>query len=164
MTYATNTQVQGLVGRSFASGFSASTVPTDTQVDTFRSMIYGEVNMHLSAVGYVTPISTPTDFTAWLSLVEGEGVAAMVLKAFAPESVVSDSGGPVIPAYAFWESRYKAALKAIDDRTVDSESAAMTGGLARAYLTDYPDNDPWQDGATDGQQPIASMSSNLREF
>lgn len=164
MTYATNAMVQGLVGRAFTGGFSTTTTPTTAQVDTFRTMISGEIDMHLGAVGYVTPVTTPTAFTDWLSLVESEGTAAMVLKAFAPESIVSDNGGPVVPAYSFWESRYKAALKAIDERKVTSETAAMTGGLARTYLTDYPDNNPFDDGSTDGQQPIASMGSSLREF
>jgi hypothetical protein len=156
--------VQGLVARAFTAGFGVSTTPTSTQVDTFRTQIAAELDMHLGSVGYVVPVVDAT-FAVWLSLAESEGVAAMVLKAFAPESVVSENGGPVIPAYAFWELRYRASLKAIDDRKISSETAATTGtNLARTYLTDNPTNNPFEDGSTEGQQPLASMGSALREF
>lgn len=165
MTYSTNAMVLGMVARVFAGGFASDTTPTSAQVDTFRTQIAAEIDMHLGGVGYVTPATSPATFTAWLSLVESEGVSAMVLKSFAPESIVSDNGGPVVPAYAFWESRYKAALKAIDDRTIVGVGAAITEtGLAASYLYDNPDNDPFTDDSTDGQQPLASMSSRLREF
>lgn len=163
--YATPSQVQALIHAAYKSGFSADTAPTTTQLDALLLMVAAEINVHLGSVGFDVPVVTPATFAAWLGLVNAEGVAAIALKALAPGSQSSSNGGPVVPAYAFYEKRYQDALKMIDKRDLTFPGVSVGNAvLSSTYLMDNPDNDPLTDGFTSGQQPRFSIGSNLREF
>lgn len=159
MSYTTTEVVQGLMARiNNNAPISTQTSPNVTQVQAMIAGVSAEVDMHLASSGYVVPVTTPDVMVTWLGQVTAYGVVAEVLKSQFPETQVAPNGGPVIPAYAFWETRYQNALKAIDNRTIVSGDAAMSGAsLARTYQTDNPENIPWEDGTPHDQQPYISM-------
>jgi hypothetical protein len=88
---------------------SATSRPTKPQIDTIILDTEHEVNTALSGANIMVPVSSPQYFVNWLGLVVSYGATAAVLKSMFP----SASGPAETPAYAFWEARYKAALKGI---------------------------------------------------
>jgi hypothetical protein len=152
VAYCSLAQVQELMaGVGQNAAFSGSTAPKDTQVTDMMAGVAAEIDMHLSSVGYTVPATTPAEFVVWLAQVNADGAVARVLKSAFPNSIVSQNGGPVIPAYAYYEKKYQDALRAIDERTVSPAGASVGSAmLARTYLTDNPLN-TGNDGA-DGFQ------------
>lgn len=95
MGYTTNPVVAIFVRRSFPAaqgGFHAGSTPTNIEVDTLIEGVSAEIDVHLGSGGYTIPVTTPATFLTWLGLVCCYGVAAEVLKIFAPESVASENG------------------------------------------------------------------------
>src|SRR3989442_1753931 len=132
MAYCTIGQVQELIARiNQNAAFSGSTAPTSTQVTDIMALVEAELDFHLAGAGFTVPITTPATLTAWLAFVQAEGSAARVLKSYAPESVTSPNGGPVIPGYSYYEQLYQGAIKIIDNREVSLDGSSM---LARTYL------------------------------
>jgi hypothetical protein len=110
MPYAVLADVQGLVAQ-FA--ISASSVPNSTQVTTIIDDTSDEIDVRLAAAGYTAPATAPPYFLDWLGHLNAYGAAAAVLKSAFPDA----TGPGDTPAYAFWEARYQAGLKAITDGT-----------------------------------------------
>ncbi len=166
MGYTDEAGAQKMVARLYnAAGFTTTTIPTELQLLAFIEETSAEIDMALGSVGYVTPVTTPASAVTWLKAVCNYGVAAEALKAAFPESVQSSNGGPVIPAYAYWEKRYQDALALIREGSMSLPDAPTTGAQdAQTYLTDNPDNNPFEDGTSEGQQPIFSLYESLRPF
>lgn len=135
MAYAEVSDVQELIAQ-FPIG--AASKPTHEQVQNIITDTEYEVNVNLSARGLTVPVTTPDYFVGWLGRVVTYGAAAAVLKSMFPNA----TGPAETPAYAFWEARYRTALKGINDGTF-----TPTGGGANvrispsAYFTKYPDED-----------------------
>lgn len=166
MSYTDETGVVGLLSRLYnAAGFTTTTYPTETQLTELILETSAEIDMALGSVGYTIPVTTPASAVSWLKAICNYGAAAEALKSAFPESIQSTNGGPIVPAYAFWEKRYQDALAMIRSREMVLAGAPMANGsLAETYLTDNPDNDPFNDGFEDGQQPIFSTLESLRPF
>lgn len=167
MAYTTAGVVAGLIGRLFGGGFSTTTAPTALQVTDMITGISAEIDVHLDANGYTTPITTPTDAVAFLSQLCAYGVAALVLRSFAPETIgAGANGSPTEPAFAFYEGLYQTALNQIDSGVITLQG--NTPAFAQSYLTENPDNtgDDGADGVIGGQwgagqQPFVSMQKKF---
>ena len=136
MPYAELSDVQALLAKFTVGG---TTKPTITQATAMISDVSLEVDAALAGAGFAVPVTTPTWFVNYLGLINQYGAAAAILK-----SMFSDSSGPdETPAYAFWESRYQKALKALRD------GSAIPPGLAAGsaqvtpstYFTRNPDEE-----------------------
>lgn len=171
MSYTSLASVQALMARiNENAAFSGSTAPTSTQITTMIADLSAEIDMHLASAGYVTPVASPATAVTWLGLVCQYGVVAEVLKAMFPESQQSSGGGPVVPAYAFWENRYQKALTLIDSRTMAMPGVDRGDGsiLPSSYLSENPNNGglDGSDGVQgsnwgEGGQPVFGMSQRF---
>lgn len=170
MSYTSLTSVQALMARiNQNAAFSSATAPTSTQITTMITDLSAEIDMTLASVGYTVPVTAAGTFLTYLGLVCQYGVVAEVLKAMFPESTANPNGGPVIPAWAFWEKRYQDALTKLGTRKIVDPTAPMSSdSLARSYLTDYPDNSgaDGNDGFTgpafgQGDQPVFAMGQEF---
>lgn len=114
----------------------ASTKPTDAQVETIIADMEQEVTTYLEAANVVVPVTTPQHFVDWLGLLVSYGATAAVLKSMFP----SASGPAETPAYAFWESRYKAGLKGLQDGSLIPPTAETLSKKIRpsTYFTRNP--------------------------
>ena len=78
----------------------------------------------------------------------------------------SDGGPGTSPHGALLWKQYQQGLDSLKNgRGIDP--AVAVGGtepLAETYLTNNPDNDPYTDGFADGEQPVFSMTRQLRDF
>lgn len=135
MAYADLTGVQALISQ-FTIG--VSTNPTSTQATAMIADVSNEIDVHLASAGFTTvPVVAAGYLLEWLKALNEYGAAAGILKSAFPDAV----GPGDTPAYAFWEERYQAGLKFIDDGKlsvpdVTSDSAAV---LPESYLTRNPD-------------------------
>lgn len=136
MAYAVQADVEGLIAQWT---LSATSKPTSTQVGVIITDVSNEIDSLLAGLGYTVPVTAPSYFLDWLGILNAYGAAAAVLKSMFP-----DAAGPgETPAYAFWESRYKAGLGRLKD------GSAIPAGLARSskslvpstYFTRNPDED-----------------------
>jgi hypothetical protein len=134
--YALHGDVENLVPTVVpAGGWTATTKPTDTQVDGYIKQIDGEMRGVIEAAGY-TP--TPTDATALevLKLYCCYGVAAMVL--LAARSRETDEA-------AAFRKLYDAGLDRIRRgevyglAVVSASSAALPRSRYTSNPTDYPE-------------------------
>lgn len=119
----------------------ATSRPTDEQANTIINDTDAEVNVHLAAAGVLVPVATPAYFVDWLSLVVGYGSCAAILKSMFPGAIGPDE----TPAFAFWEARYRNALKGIDDGSlippVVPVGPATNEILPSTYFTRNPDGE-----------------------
>lgn len=135
MAYATIPDVQRLMAQ-FVIGTSSK--PTNAEVDSVITDIDHEVNVVLESRGIDIPVTTPSTFVGWLGMVVSYGACAAVLKSMFPAS----QGPGENPAYAFWESRYKAALKGImDGKLIPSTVPQSTKAKPATYFTRNPDQE-----------------------
>lgn len=124
--------VQGLMGKFT---ISAGSIPTTTQAQRIIDEVSAEVDAHLLGIGVTVPVTAPAQFLGWLGLVNAYGATAAVLKSMFPAA----TGPAETPAYAFWEARYKAALKSIDDLSIIPGDVVATHRIAPStYLTRNP--------------------------
>jgi hypothetical protein len=128
MPYADRADVEALMAQ-FAIG--AYTKPSGPQVDAIIAATSNELDAWLSGAGVTVPVTEPAYFLGWLSSVNAYGAVAAVLKSMFPDSV----GPGETPAWAFWESRYKAALKGISDGSM--LSGAILGTAGRITPSNY---------------------------
>lgn len=134
MPYATHADIEALIaGRNYA--FAGTTLPTDTQVDTYCDQITQELDGYLEQAGYVVPV---TDASA-LKLVKlwcCYGVVPLVETASRPDRMVDalDIGGQ-------YRKMYEAAIKTIQAKALNAPASAATsaGGF----------NDYWNKNPTD---------------
>lgn len=142
MSYTTASSVQALMARLHLNvAFSTGTTPTLAQVNTMITDIAAEIDVHLASKGYTVPITTPAYLLTWAGDLNSWGAAAIALKAYAPEQTQVQNGGPVIPAYAFYEKKYQDALKLIDsgELTIAAAEAASPVVGPSSYFTLNPD-------------------------
>ncbi len=116
-----------------------TTKPTRQDADEMVTHIDNEVNVSLAGANYTVPVTAPQFFLDWLKVVVAYGAAAAILKEMFPAA----SGPGENPAFAFWESRYKAALKGIKDGSLVPPDVAATGAFAApsTYFTRNPDTE-----------------------
>src|SRR3990167_5577380 len=110
MAYAVLTDVQALIAKF---PISTTTKPTDTQATAIINDVSVEIDATLAGGGYTVPVTSPLWFVDYLGLVNQYGAAAAILKAMFPEAAGATDQNPSI--YAFWESRYQRAMKALRD-------------------------------------------------
>lgn len=136
LLYSTVDDVERLMAH-FA--VNSTTRPNKVQVESILADTEQEVTVALSGAGISTPVTTPTGFKDWVGLVVSYGATAAVLKSMFP----SVSGPAETPAYAFWESRYKAALKGLADGSLISPDVPRNGHKIRPsnYFTRNPSED-----------------------
>lgn len=134
MSYATITDVQDLIAQF---PITTTSKPNTTQVTAIIADTSNEIDVRLSGAGFAVPVTTPGFFLAWLKRLNAYGAAAAVLKSMFPDAV----GPGDTPAYAFWEERYQAGLKAITDGTVSPEgwAAGANQVMPSTYFTRNPD-------------------------
>jgi hypothetical protein len=138
MAYAVLADIQALIAK-FTIG--ATTKPTSTQATAIIDDVSAEVDAALAGAGFAVPVTTPTWFVNYLGLVNQYGAASAILKAMFPEAAGATEQNPAV--YAFWESRYQRALKALRD------GSAIPPGLAAGaaqvtpstYFTRNPDEE-----------------------
>lgn len=136
MPYATMADVQNLVAQIT---ISTTSVPTTTQATAILTDVSNEIEVRLASAGFSVPVTAPAYLLDWLGLLNAYGAAAAVLK-----SALPDATGPGdTPAYAFWEARYQAGLKAISDGTISPPEAASNDNrvMPSTYLTRNPDTE-----------------------
>ena len=153
MTYADAADVNRLIAK-FPPG--AATAPTETQATELITEIDNEVNVALSSVGVTVPVTTPAYFLDWLGLVVAYGAAAAILKSMFPQSAGTSDANPSI--YAFWERRYRDALKQI--RSGDAIPDEITaGGLYAAPSTYFTRNPDEEEDLGDIAEPFFKRST-----
>lgn len=163
MSYTDEAGVQKLIKRLYPNGMGNSATPSGVDVEALIEETSAEIDMALSSVGYTIPVSSPVAATTWLKLICEYGTAALVCRSAFPESQTVPNGSPNVPVYAFYEKRYQDAITKILNRDIVLVGVEMgSASLASTYLTDNPDNDPWNDGSTSGQQPIFMVGKRLQ--
>lgn len=136
MAYAVLKDVERLIAQF---EITATGTPSSTEVDRILTDMEAEVNVALAAAGYTVPATAPAFFLEWLRILVSYGTAAAVLKSRFPDVV----GPGENPAYAFWESRYKAGLKGIQNGSMVPPDAGSTSAFVApsTYLTRNPDTE-----------------------
>jgi len=144
--------------------YSASTKPTDTQVQSFIDQIAGQIDAALAATHILTPCTGPAGFVAFLKLANSIGAAALAEAAQFPEFNPASPGNT--PQSARYWKMFQGFIAGIIDNSLVDPGAAVSGNdpLAQTYLTDNPGWPTDDDGMTDGQQPVFSMSPFVRQF
>lgn len=141
MSYTDTAAVTRLIAR--VPNIGNSSKPDAAQVAEIIEDVSAEVDIHLLSAGFVSPATTPTSFVRWLGLVTQEGAAAIILKSAYPETMSNANGGPVIPAYAYYEKKYQDSLKLIDSRNLNIATAedGETVVGPSSYFTLNPDTE-----------------------
>jgi hypothetical protein len=134
VTYAEVSDVQGIIS---AFDIGRATSPDRLAADSVVIDIDAELNSVLDAAGLSIPVTTPSYFVDWLKALNKYGAAAAILKSMFPDAV----GVGETPAYAFWEARYRNALKLFAKGQGIPDSAAKGGSdlSPSTYLTRNPD-------------------------
>lgn len=132
MAYATTPDIERLMAQM---NIGSTSKPNKTMVDTIIVDTEHEVNMVLSSKDIDTPVTAPAIFVGWLKLVVSYGATAAVLKSMFPGA----TGPAENPAWAFWEARYKAALKGIrDGDLIPAEVPRNRSVRPSTYFTAHP--------------------------
>lgn len=133
-TYVEVSDVKAIIA---AFDVGRETNPDRLEADTIVIDTDAEINSVLDAAGLSVPVTTPSHFVDWLKALNKYGAAAAILKSMFP-----DAAGPgETPAYAFWEARYRNALKMFAKGQGIPDSATKGGGDLNpsTYLTRNPD-------------------------
>ena len=145
MPYATNTDVNGILG---AHAATSTTNPTITQLDVMIVDISNQIDTVLKSQGVVTvPVTSSADstFAAFLVGVNKWGAAAEFLKGLFPEA----TGPGENPAFAFWQKKYDDTIKMWVDAGITSPSQGIPPDLLggpgdtdpSTYFTRNPDEE-----------------------
>ncbi len=134
MAYATLDEVRALMAQ-FTIG--ATSTPSVTQAQAIVDETSDEIDMRLSAAGVAIPATAPAGFLSFLGRLNAYGATAAILKSMFPGA----TGAAETPAYAFWEKRYLAGIKAIVDGTAIPPDAPTGSGTVNpsTYFTRNPD-------------------------
>lgn len=125
--------------------YNASSKPTATQVTSMCTDVANEIDTVLQGRGLTTPVTTPTEFVAFLLLVNATGAAAYAEAGMLPEA----SGIGSTPQDAKLWSKYQAMLKFLGSGKlpVDTEASAEAFSFLeqnRNTETEPEENYPWQ--------------------
>ena len=136
--YGTVAGVQQKVGWVVPSRtFSASTVPTTTEVENILDQIAAEIHAKLTEAGY--PVSTAAAVLAaaprvsdWLEMLNEAGACAEIVMSFA---IAGDSqSGADYPA-SYWRKRYQDGLKMIPGRFLNDLGLTRTSELSEHLVS-----------------------------
>jgi hypothetical protein len=140
MAYCTITDVRG---KNPKQTYSASSTPTQTQVEQFITDIAVEIDNVLQSLGYAIPVTTPANFVNHLKQVNANGAAALADMAMFPDSPEGTS-----PYGKQLYSIYQKQLAALRNGEIPADLSQETGSspVASYYskMTDqaeFPDPD-----------------------
>ena len=132
-SYGTVAGVQQKVGWVVpARTFSASTVPTTTEVENIIDQIAAEIHAKLVDAGYPATtaalvLSGAPRVAKWLEMLNEAGACAEIVMSFA---IAGDSqSGADYPA-SYWKNRYKDGLKMIAGRFLSDLGLTRTNALS----------------------------------
>ena len=148
-TYVEVSDVQAIIS-AFDIGRGSS--PTRLEADQIVIDTDAEINSVLDSAGLAVPVTTPSYFVGWLEAINKYGAAAAILKSMFPDA----AGVGETPAYAFWEARYRNALKLFAKGEGIPDSATKGGSNLNpsTYLTRNPDED---EDLGDIAEPLAKI-------
>lgn len=139
MSYAGPTDLARHLGK-FAAGFTATSMPSTADAQTFLDDIAGEIDGVLSSRGIATPVtiaSAPQSFLDFLKVTNAIGAAAQIVAALFPQA-----SGVASTEYQSWlDEQYEQRLKSLrsGEGIPDVVLPGGTGGsLARSYWTTNP--------------------------
>jgi len=121
--------------------YSATTTPTETQVGTYITLIEGEIDTVLLALGFLGDITAPAEFITFLRLLNALGAAAMAEQAMFPET--SEAGAT--PHWKALKARYEALLDKLSTGKLmpsSFNSARLVGSIYSDANTDTEDYPP----------------------
>lgn len=152
MAYATEAKVEALMAKFAVDG---STTPTNTQLTIIIDDVAGDMDSRLAAKGVTVPVTSPAYFLDYLEGINSMGAAARTLRSMFPDV----SGPGEQPAYNFWQARYNAFLKGVDDGSVIPPDAMKGETVAPStYLTRNPDT---EEDLGDISEPLFKMGSTF---
>src|ERR1044071_4377765 len=129
--YAALELVQGLISQ-FPIGNNSN--PSRDQAEKIILAISQEMNGYLG-VHTTTPVTTPAYFVSWLEAVNSWGAAAAILKSMFPNT----TGAGENPAWSFWQKKYEAAIKSLQDASGIPEDLLTVSRLkVSTYYTRNP--------------------------
>lgn len=142
-TYGSVAGVEKLVGDIVASRtFSASTVPTTTQVETILDDIAAEINSLLDTIGYTAKISSSGFPLAYNYVVAGNnyGAASVVLKTIPGQGSLGPEGEELGNVRAnMYQSQLNRCLERIRKREL--RAGMRAGRLANVFAGSQQDDD-----------------------
>ena len=141
-SYGTVAGIERLIGDIVSSRtFSASTVPTTTQVEAEIDNVAAEINSTLESYDYTAPVaSTDTFAYAYLTAANNYGAAARLLGTIPSVAWLPDGEGEVGNTRAqMYEKYLKDALKRIEEHKLKASMA--TRRLARMIAGAAEDDD-----------------------
>jgi len=132
VAYCTITDVQTLNPKRT---YNVSSTPTQPQVETIIDQVAAEIDTVLLGRGISVPVTSPTQFVAFLKGLNAHGAAAMAEMGMYPEA----SGMGATPHGQRLWNIYNKMLDRL--RTGDLPTAAQTGD-PRSFFEQYPDESP----------------------
>lgn len=142
--YAALTDVYPLIPTLGLLSDSPATTPTATQGESIVVDIIAEVDAHLRAKGYTTPVTIAAALTSLKTIVV-YGSAAAILRAAFP---VADGMGGDNGSAAYFESKYQSGLTFIDtgglspDLSGSTETGESVGSYEPGEADSY-DSEPY---------------------
>ena len=109
--------------------YSATTTPTETQVEGYIDDIAVEIDNILQAQGYTVPVTTPTNFVDYLKTLNARGAAAQAEMAMFPDTMdgMSARGAQLL-------ALYKDGLKALRNGEI---AASLSPGETSSDVGSY---------------------------
>ena len=133
MSYTTQEAVLLRLGRN--GDLTTTTSPTLAEAVQIQDGITADIDAALAIGGLSVPVTTPAALVSWLAAVESWGTCAEILKArFQDPSGINSEA-----TWAFFETRYQAAIAAIRTGTAVTLSGSPT--MPQSYFTRNPDVD-----------------------
>lgn len=129
MSYCSTTDVNALLG---PHRITATTEVTLTELGLMITGISAQLDTALRRAGALVVPAVDATLLSYLSTVCSWGSAAEALKAQFPEAV----GAGESPAYAFWQKKYDAALKDLQEGTDIEVTLLGTTKQASSYFTE----------------------------
>ena len=141
-SYGNTTGVERLVGDIVQNrAFSTTTIPTLLQVELFIDDIGADLNVSLSANGYVVPTSTANDpiVSRWLEGINNYGAAALVLGSLPMTAIAPGQEDAGVNRMEMYQAFFNRAITRIDDKKV--RSSRSRGRLAAVMSGSQSDTD-----------------------
>jgi len=129
VTYCTITDVQALNPKRT---YNVSSTPTNTQVEAIIDQVAAEIDTVLMGRSISVPVTSPSQFVAFLKGLNAHGAAAMAEMGMFPEAL---GMGATPHGQRLWNI-YNKMLDRL--RTGDLPAAAQTGD-PRSFFTEHPD-------------------------
>ena len=130
-TYGTVERVEALIPDIPESGtFETTTNPTEATVEQHLNDVADEIHVHLIAAGYTVPVDSSAYSQAHGYLINANvaGAIVAILSTFGFEPDTDDD--QVTDRIAFYQKRFKNALKMIDDKK-------LVAGMDEGVVDDF---------------------------